>query len=93
MAFADGTLDVEARKNAHNRNENFKNHLATAACCLFWLAVALLFAFGIVWAYHMITPTNWHFLDAQQIGAIQGMLFSGVISSLTSSFAEKYIKK
>jgi cell division septal protein FtsQ len=86
-----GNLEQEARRNAHERKEKFREHFSFAMQLIFWLAVFLIVAMGFSWAWHMIAPSSWSYLNETQIQKIETILFSGALAGLIPRFAEKYI--
>lgn len=70
-----------------------------------WILVALTITFAalflvalLIWTWHHIAPTcigSWraHWLDSQQLGKIQSILFSGGMGAVISGIVRKQIEK
>ena len=52
------------------------------------LAVAFLASFSS-WLWHYITPTSWHWLDSEQLGKIQSVIFSSALGGVVSFILQK----
>lgn len=86
-SIGNGSLEEDAAKKEHGRDQRFKEHFSCAALIIMWLSLTIVSLMAFIWAYHFLTP--WHFLDHTQVDKIQSMLFSGIIASV----AQTYIKK
>lgn len=65
-----------------------------------WVLVALTVTFAVLfiasvvsWSWHYLCPTNWHWLDADQLSKVQSVIFSGGLGAILSSVVQKQISK
>lgn len=54
---------------------------------LLWGLFLIFCVFGVVWAFHMVTPWGW--LRQDQLDKIQGLLTGGVIFGLVADHVKK----
>lgn len=87
----DEDLEEIARRADHSRRESFKNHFHRALIILFWTFFLGLMTAGGLWAFHLLTPEKWHFLNDAQLSEIKSTFFTGVLSSgLSIAVKSKY---
>jgi hypothetical protein len=88
-ALSTGDLEKKASQNEHSRTERFRDHVARAIICLFWVVFAGVILAGSIWFFHLITPDKWHFLTPVQTDKIGNQLFGGIVSAFISGYAKK----
>ena len=85
MAFSEGRdLSKEKQEADHERFLRFHWHLSYGIIIILWIAIIVLSAMGLCWAFHMISPERYHFLDAAQLSDIKTILFSGGVGAFGS---------
>ena len=84
-------LDEEAAFHAHKRRERLRTHLGFAAILLFWLFVVIVVAAVATYAWHIIAPPEFHYLEENQVNTIQTILISGLLSWIVPSYAKRYM--
>jgi hypothetical protein len=53
----------------------------------------LIFAVTVViYTWHLLAPPSWHWLTADQITTIHGLIFSGAIGAAVAEGARRYLK-
>lgn len=72
-----GTLEVDAKKSAHQRSEKFKHHVSNATIFVFWGVVLIASAVALCWVFHLVTPQSWHFLTESQLSRIESVGLGG----------------
>ncbi len=75
-------LKKQALKRDHERAEQFKDHFEEVAIAGLYLMAFGVAAFAVVWTFHTLTPTQWHWLDASQVDRIQNFVTGGVLAGL-----------
>lgn len=84
-----GELKKEAEQNEHDRNEKFRDEFETIAIYglrLFcWLVAALI---G-VWFWHIVMPSDSHWLTQEQFTKIQSLATGGIIASIAAGHVKK----
>jgi len=88
-SLAAGSLEEDAAKNDHRRNESFRNAVSWATLIIFWLAVVAIVVAGVCWFWHLMTPDWLHFLEPRQSEKIGSLLLGGVMSNAVSGYAKK----
>lgn len=80
----------EAEVAEHKRTEKFRQHFERIALgFLYGLAVGLIII-GAAWLYHLVTPYCWHWLTADQLDDLQGLLTGGlIVGILTDHFRKR----
>ena len=61
------------------------------ALLISFLAVTFLVSFSS-WLAHYITPISWHWLDSEQLGKIQSVIFSSTLGGVVSFVLQKQEK-
>ena len=56
-----------------------------------FLAAAFLISFSF-WLFHYISPTSWHWLNSEQLGKIQSIIFSSALGGVVSFILQKQEK-
>lgn len=88
-SIAAGSLEEDAARNDHRRNESFRNAVSWATLIIFWLAVVAIVIAGVCWFWHLMTPEKLHFLEPRQSEKVGSLLLGGVMSNAVSAYAKK----
>lgn len=75
-------LQKEALHNEHARNEEFRDLFNRLVKWGMVIAFLIAMLFSLSWAWHLITPTSWHWLSEEEISHIQNIVTGGVLASL-----------
>ena len=76
-------------KKDHERDEKFRDAANKALIWAFRAITAGITVMGTIWFYHLLTPANWQWLTATQLGKIQSLLTGGVVTSVLVKYFEK----
>lgn len=89
-AFASET-DLEGRAKLYDfwRIEDLRDALKTAAKGLFMTAASIVEVAMIFWAWHLLMPKDWAFLDQTQLDKIQNILTAIILSGLSAGYAKR----
>ncbi len=68
-----------------------QTHLFWGAVVLFWLALLSIVAIAVVWLWHLLGPSNKHWLSAEEQNGLQAILISALGSSLVTQVARGWI--
>ena len=65
-SITDKTLEEDAAKQEHARNQKWKNHFNTAFIIAFWFlwSCFILMVFALI--FHWVMPDTWHWLKPEQ---------------------------
>lgn len=88
ISLNDG-LDLEGKKREHDRHQKFRDHANTAVLAVLWLIVVTLLLGIIIFSFHVLSPSNWHFLNATQLADLKGMLGTAILSSALTGYANR----
>jgi hypothetical protein len=86
QALASGTLEDEAAKSKHMRDEDFKNHVSRARKLVFWILIVSFMCMTIILVIHWITP--WCFLTDRQLDTIKTIIGAALASKIFSDQAK-----
>jgi len=83
-------LAREAEVAEHDRTEKFRQHFERIALgFLYGLGFGLI-VIGMAWLFHLVTPAGWHWLSADQLDDLQGLLTGGlIVGVLTDHFRKR----
>lgn len=91
-AFKKGYAQVSEEKD-HQRGESLKDKLHWLTHVLIVVMAALLF-FGIVtWAWHVLAPASWHWLDVSQWDRLKEAMSSALVAIVVSEYSKKFLGK
>ncbi len=105
--WAKGDAKLEYKKWSHLEDVKLNNDKWWFTC-YGWLLVSITIAFGLsfliafgIWTWHHLTPHCpdlsapgcWQWLDEQQLGKIQSVLFSGGMGAIISGVIRGQMKK
>lgn len=82
----------KAKADAINRESGLQGHLHKVTVCGVYLIGSLIIIAVSIWLYHFMVPTNWWFLNPDQIENLQKILFSGFIGGALGGQAKKISK-
>lgn len=80
------------RVQEYKRREAFKGQLHGL---IIWgvRTIGWLLIIGVlIWAWHILAPTCWHWLSKERIFDIQSIMSSGLLALVISNYANKYLK-
>ena len=96
-AFEEGSylddLEQDRKTNNHRRREDALNEISSAFRRLIRGVVFAMLLVILVWFYHLITPTCWHWLEEDRISYIKDLMFSGALSAAVTFFSSNLLKK
>lgn len=81
-AVARGTLREEAERAQHSRRERTRDHIGYATVIGVWVAFVVVVSGAIIWAWHLLAPIKWRYLQPDQITAIQALLSNVIVGAV-----------
>ena len=86
----DESLSKEAYENTQRfRRLGFKGHVHNVCVgALYGVSIAY-GALALVWMWHLVSPTELHFMPSENQATLQSLLFGTIIGGLASQFANK----
>lgn len=91
--FAEGKsideLKAQAEQNELSRAEAFKDHFEWISVVALYASVFVFSLIALVWVAHLIIPTAYHWLSANQIKDLKNLLTGGVIAGAITSHLKK----
>lgn len=85
------SIEKEAKRNSHKRNERFKDHFENIAIASLWIVASLFIVVGVVWFWHLLTPQWLHFLGSEEIDKLQNIVTGGVITGIGADHIKRRI--
>ena len=82
-------LKSAAVRGEHDRTETFRNHFEIIAIVGMYLVAGLVFSSVLVWFWHILMPQKWHYLNSDQISAIQNLATGGLIVGIVLGHVRK----
>lgn len=73
------------------RHEAIQNHIHRAGLMVFWIAIVVGVALGLIWAWHIGAPERWRFLNTEQRQDLQLVLISMLGSSFVTQASRRWI--
>lgn len=90
VAFGAGSdLQKEKAIKEDVRFQAFRNHLNTGLIGILWIVIVLLGIGILAFAWHILTPTCWHFLEDKALSKLETILATALLSSALSAYASK----
>lgn len=86
QSLAAGTLEQDAAKNRHKRDEDFRNHASRARKTIFWFLIVSFMLMTAALVFHWITP--WCFLDQKQLDTIKTIIGAALASKVFTDQAK-----
>jgi hypothetical protein len=90
--YADETLDRDARRKNHGREQSMRDHVHRGALLIFWLVIGCGSLGLVVLTIHMVTPSSWHFLPADTLSTLKGVVAGAIASSVFTDQARKMLR-
>lgn len=82
-------LDSDGKKQEHGRHQRFQDNANRVALGLLW-AVAIFSLVGmIVYVWHLVAPTCWHWVKADELSTIRTLLTGVLFSSAMTGYVNK----
>jgi hypothetical protein len=66
------------------------NNLFWIACVAIWVLFCLFLILLIIWFWHLVTPTQAHWLKQPELQAVERILFASTIVSLAGKYFSKF---
>ena len=82
-------LKTDGEKREHARHQAFREHVNRATILIFWIIVESIVRGIVAFTWHMVTPTNWHYLDEDQLDQLKAMLGAAVLSSALTGYVNR----
>lgn len=83
-------LEKKARHNDHLRSERKKSFLWWISIIITIFVVLGICLLGVIWFIHLAFP-NWRWMPQDDLAKIETILFSTIISSITSHFIKDHL--
>lgn len=85
-------INQESREREHTRHQTFRDNVNRAMIGIFWIASVMLGCGLMIYAWHLLTPLLWHFLDATQQARLETVLAPAVLSSALTGYVSRRIE-
>lgn len=82
-------ISAISANNEHHRTENFRNHFELIAVCGLWAFAIIMFLVGLTWFYHLITPSDWHWLSDGSVTRIQNIMTGSVLAAVAGGHLKR----
>lgn len=90
VAFAtERDIEKEGKEHEHDRHQAFRDHINYATIFIFWVIAACIIIGIVTFAFHMVTPESFHWLNQAQLDKLQTMLGAAVLSSALTGYVKK----
>lgn len=76
--------------NDGKRGEAYKKHIHNIVIVGMYVVGFSLVILFLIWAWHLVAPCEWRWLDQSETQGIERILFSGVIISLAGRYFSKF---
>lgn len=90
QAFEADSYDKESKRKAHQRGESLKDTLHNFVQVGVIVVACLLIIGVVIWAWHVLMPSYWHWLTIAQINEMQKIMSSALLAVVVSDYAKKY---
>ena len=92
VSYGNKTLEEDAAKQEHARNQKWKNHFNTAFIIAFWFlwSCFILMVFALI--FHWVMPDTWHWLKPEQLDKIKTVIMAALVSKAITNQQEKLSK-
>ena len=84
--------EKDAREKEHQRGELLKGIVHRLVVGGIIIVGILMIAGIVIWAWHILTPTKWHWLLMEKIYEIQKIMSSALLAIVVGDYAKKYLK-
>lgn len=89
-ALAEGEdLRKDGARREHKRHQSFREHINRAALVVFWAVIVCLLWALAAYTWHMLMPSDWHYLSAEQLESLKTVLGAALFSSALSGYVGK----
>ncbi|WP_347460884.1 hypothetical protein ABEF79_00990 [Acinetobacter sp. ANC 7454] len=88
-SYGNRTLEEDAAKQDHVRDQKWKNNFSIAFICAFWVLWALFIIMCISLILHWILPTECHWLTVEQLDKIKTIILAALASKAITNKVEK----
>lgn len=87
----DGGTDLkrDGERREHRRHQAFRDHVNIATLILFWAIIFCVMVGVAAFAFHLVFPKHWHYLDRDQLDQLKSMLGAAVLSSALTGYASR----
>lgn len=89
----DDDLEREAKKSKHKRHQNFQQSLNCIVIIALWAIFIAVLVCGLVYLWHMLTPSCLHFLESSQLEQIRTFVVTAILSSSLTNYANRHINE
>ncbi len=91
-SYGKKTLEEDAAKQEHARNQKWKNHFNNAFIIAFWFLWGCfnLMVFALI--FHWIASDSYHWLSPEQLDKIKTVIMAALVSKAVSNQQEKLSK-
>lgn len=91
-SYGNKTLEEDAAKQEHARNQKWKNHFNRAFIIAFWFlwTCFILMVFALI--FHWVMPDKWHWLTPEQLDKIKTVIMAALVSKTIANQQEKLSK-
>lgn len=83
-------LESENLFNDSKRGEQYRKHIYWIVSKGLYVGGFIIVCLILIWAFHIMSPLCWRWLDPSEIHTIERIIFSGVILSLASGYFKKF---
>lgn len=91
-AFADGSLERQAKENAHNRDQATKAFVHRSVLRAMLVVGCVFLAFFLVWGWHYIAPSGVTWLENSRFAGLDSLI-QHLLSGAAGAFLFKQIDK
>lgn len=89
--LAERDLKKEADERDHERGQRFKEHFEKLSIFAMYVLFAMLFVFGVIWAWHMVAPPYLRWLTPDEITVVQDVLTGGLVAGLIADHFKRRV--
>ncbi|MBK3745654.1 hypothetical protein G3A39_41585 [Paraburkholderia aspalathi] len=86
---SENELKKQSEKNEHDRNEKFRDEFECIAIYGLRLFCFLVAGLIVVWFWHVVMPSDSHWLTTDQFAKIQSLATGGIIASIAAGHVKK----
>ena len=91
QAILSFSYEDDAKRRHHKRDQGIKDIAYYATCGLVTVGVAIIGVSSLIWAWHLLMPPPWRWLQPADIEKLQGLLFSGALSAALTLLGRKIL--
>ncbi len=90
-AILSGDYVEAGKRRDHRRQHWIKDAIFGALSALVWVGGGLLAALLVIWAIHILAPSDWRWLSKDEVEHVQALLFSGALSAALTLLGKKIL--